>query len=93
MDTWTCSGIDGQMEGLNEWTDGATNRRNGRTNRLDGQADVKMDRYGWTNRQTYRLEGQIEDWMDGPTDIPTGRRMDRQMDAWNGETRKGPKGR
>lgn len=76
------------MDGLNEWTDVATNRRNGRKNRLDRQTD------GWTDRCK---DGQ--EWIDQQTDLPTGRTdgwtgwTDRQMDAWNEETRKGQKDR
>ena len=74
------NGLDGQR--------GATNRRNGRKNRLDGQTD------GWTDRCK---DGQ--EWIDQQTDLPTGRTdgwtgwTDRQMDAWNEETRKGQKDR
>ena len=85
MNGWTCSRMDGQMDGLNEWTDGATNRRNERKNRLDGQTD------GWTDRCK---DGQ--EWIDQQTDLPTGRTdgwTDRQMEAWNGATRKGQKDR
>lgn len=36
-----------------------------------------MDRYGWTNRQTHRLEGQM-DGLDGRT----GRQIYRLADGW-----------
>lgn len=58
------------MDGLNEWTDVATNRRNGRKNRLDRQTD------GWTDRCK---DGQ--EWIDQQTDLPTGR-----TDGWTGWT-------
>lgn len=61
--------IDG-MDGKIDWVD----------RRMDGQTDVKMDRYGWTNRQTHRLEGQM-DGLDGRTDRYTDLQTDGQTDG------------
>ena len=61
--------IDG-MDGKIDWVD----------RRMDGQTDVKMDRYGWT-KQTDSPTGRTDGWT-GRTDRQIYRLADGWTDRW-----------